>query len=132
MPADWQETRGFQGVSSLCLLSRSCTSERSQLDEIQDMLSQGALSQGVRSTTARPCSRSAETETWSCTITHTPSIRLKHAVQRNQKSLAAKPAPRRISSPEPRAGQTIRPGLDVARDGTLTLAPFAARGLLLL
>ena len=33
---------------------------------------------------------------------------------------------------EPHAGQTIRPGLDVARDGTLTLASFAARGLLLL
>src|SRR5215218_6761299 len=45
------------------------------------------LSQGVRSRTARPCSRSAGTETWSCTTTQTPSIRRKHAVQRNHRSV---------------------------------------------
>ena len=44
-------------------------------------------SQGVRFTTARPCSRSAGTETWSCTTSQTPSIRRKHAVQRNHISV---------------------------------------------
>jgi hypothetical protein len=44
-------------------------------------------SQGVRFTTARPCSRSAGTETWSCTTSHTPSIRRKHAVQRTHSSV---------------------------------------------
>ena len=45
------------------------------------------LSQGVRFRTAWPCSRSAGTETWSCTTSHTPSIRRKHAVQRNHRSV---------------------------------------------
>src|SRR5215212_730655 len=51
---------------------------------------------------------------------------------RPQQSQPAKPAPRSRSSPEPHAGQTIRPGLDVARDETLTLASFVSRGLLLI
>ncbi len=33
----------------------------------------------MRFRTARPCSRSAGTDTWSCTTNQTPSIRLKHA-----------------------------------------------------
>ena len=44
-------------------------------------------SQGVRFRTARPCSRSAGTETWSCTISQRPSIRRKHAVQRTHRSV---------------------------------------------
>jgi hypothetical protein len=46
---------------------------------------QGA--QGVRFRTAWPCSRSAGTDTWSCTTSQTPSIRRKHAVQRTHRSV---------------------------------------------
>src|SRR4051794_2482235 len=46
---------------------------------------QGA--QGVRSRTAWPCSRSAGTDTWSCTTSQTPSIWRKHAVQRNHREV---------------------------------------------
>jgi hypothetical protein len=49
---------------------------------------------------------------------------------RAQQSQPAKPAPRTRSSLEPQAGQTIWPGLDIARDGTLILASFDGRGLL--
>jgi hypothetical protein len=51
---------------------------------------------------------------------------------RPQQSQPAKPAPRNRSSPDPHAGQTMRPGPDVSRDGTFTLASFAARRLLLI
>jgi predicted RNA polymerase sigma factor len=43
--------------------------------------------QGVRFKTAWPCSRSAGTDTWSCTTSQTPSIRRKHAVQRTHRSV---------------------------------------------
>jgi hypothetical protein len=48
----------------------------------------GALAQGVRCKTAWPCSRSAGTDTWSCTTSQTPSIRRKHAVQRTHRSVS--------------------------------------------
>jgi hypothetical protein len=72
-------------VLAMSLARSGSTFESSQLDVIQDGLSRS--SQGVRFRTAWPCSRSAGTETWSCTTSQTPSIRRKHAVQRNHHSV---------------------------------------------
>ena len=57
----------------------------SALREPSSGRAQGA--QGARSRTAWPCSRSAGTDTWSCTTSQRPSIRRKHAVQRNHRSV---------------------------------------------